>query len=315
MPHWAVTTNHNYLIIICRFLLSKWDNRDMAALSIQSLSTVLVTVWGWRATCSSMQSTDITPYTYTNVTCHDLWEAGPAPPEDPTNRFSGPTAVCIPTKRCGIEDAIVFLTHKALTDMEKQVFPHHSALRYCISGRCNCTLTLHPGYVRAYGGASAPRTTFYSSQCTKLSKTSCVVGLEVESLEAVAERRRMKDKIKTILDKPSHPLQDELWRMSSSFSHPITHPGAKWSTSGPSPHLHCSHSPLSLSWTGGLIIYLSVLYIIPYLLYFISLQSIVPYYIYKSILLNVISLHYSIYYVIQYYYPLPYTISHIPYLS
>lgn len=123
----------------------------------------------------------------------------------------------------------------------------------------------------------------------------------------------MKGKIKTILGKPSHPLHDELWPMSSSFSHLITHPGAKWSTSGPSSHLHYSHSPLSLSWTGGLIIYLSVLYIILYLLYFISLQSIIPYYIYKSILLNVISLHYSIYYVIQYYYHLPYTISHIPY--
>lgn len=36
-----------------------------------------------------------------------------------------------------------------------------------------------------------------------------MVWLELDSLESVAERR-MEDKIKAILDKPSHPLHDEL---------------------------------------------------------------------------------------------------------
>ncbi len=40
-------------------------------------------------------------------------------------------------------------------------------------------------------------------------KASSVVGLELDNLESVAERR-MKDKIKAILENPSYPLYDEL---------------------------------------------------------------------------------------------------------
>ncbi len=57
-------------------------------------------------------------------------------------------------------------------------------------------------------------------------KASSVVGLELDSLESVAERR-MKDKIKAILENPSHPLHDELWQMGSSFSHRIIPPRCK----------------------------------------------------------------------------------------
>lgn len=54
-------------------------------------------------------------------------------------------------------------------------------------------------------------------------KASSVVGLELNSLEAVAERRMM-DKMNSILDNPSHPLSDELWQMGSTFSHQLIPP-------------------------------------------------------------------------------------------
>ncbi len=41
----------------------------------------------------------------------------------------------------------------------------------------------------------------------------------------------MKDKIRAILDNPSHSLHDELWQMGSSATG-SSHQGAKWSTSG-----------------------------------------------------------------------------------
>lgn len=54
-----------------------------------------------------------------------------------------------------------------------------------------------------------------------------VVGLELGSLEAVAERK-MEDKTGTILDNPSHSLNDELWQMGRIFIH---RPNFKESTS------------------------------------------------------------------------------------
>lgn len=50
-----------------------------------------------------------------------------------------------------------------------------------------------------------------------------MVGLELDSLESVVERR-MKDEIKAILNNLSHPLHDELWQIGSSFSHRIIPP-------------------------------------------------------------------------------------------
>ena len=49
-------------------------------------------------------------------------------------------------------------------------------------------------------------------------KASSVVGLELDSLEVVVERR-MRDKFKSILGNPSHPLHAELWQMGSPFHH------------------------------------------------------------------------------------------------
>lgn len=54
-------------------------------------------------------------------------------------------------------------------------------------------------------------------------KARSVVGLELDTLESVAERR-VKDKINTILDNPSHPLHEELWQMGSSFSQRLIPP-------------------------------------------------------------------------------------------
>ena len=54
-------------------------------------------------------------------------------------------------------------------------------------------------------------------------EANSVVGLELDSLESVAERR-MKDEIKAILNNLSHPLHDELWQIGSSFSHRIIPP-------------------------------------------------------------------------------------------
>ncbi len=57
-------------------------------------------------------------------------------------------------------------------------------------------------------------------------KASSVVGLDLDSLESVAERR-IKYKIKNILNNPSHPLYDDLWQMGRSFSHWIIPPRYK----------------------------------------------------------------------------------------
>ena len=57
-------------------------------------------------------------------------------------------------------------------------------------------------------------------------KVSSVVGLELDSLEAVAEKRT-RDKIKSILGNPSHPLYDELWQMGSTFSYRLIPPRCK----------------------------------------------------------------------------------------
>ena len=54
-------------------------------------------------------------------------------------------------------------------------------------------------------------------------KARSVVGLELDSVESVAERR-MTDKFKAILDNPSHPLHEEPWQMGSSFSQRIIPP-------------------------------------------------------------------------------------------
>jgi len=52
------------------------------------------------------------------------------------------------------------------------------------------------------------------------------VGQQLDSLEAVVERR-MRDKLKSILDNPSHPLHDELWQMRSTFRHRLIPPRCK----------------------------------------------------------------------------------------
>lgn len=57
-------------------------------------------------------------------------------------------------------------------------------------------------------------------------KSSSVVGLELHSLEAVAERRMM-DMMNTVLNNPSHPLGDELWQMDSTFSYQLIPPKSK----------------------------------------------------------------------------------------
>ena len=49
-------------------------------------------------------------------------------------------------------------------------------------------------------------------------KASSVVGLELDSLEVVVERR-IREKFKSILGNPSHPLYAELRQMGSPFSH------------------------------------------------------------------------------------------------
>ena len=57
-------------------------------------------------------------------------------------------------------------------------------------------------------------------------KASSVVGLELDSLEVVVERR-MRDKFKSIMGNPSHPLHAELWQMGSTFSHRLMFPRCK----------------------------------------------------------------------------------------
>ena len=57
-------------------------------------------------------------------------------------------------------------------------------------------------------------------------KASSVVGLELDSLEVVVERR-MRDKFESIMGNPSHPLHAELWQMGSTFSHRLMFPRCK----------------------------------------------------------------------------------------
>lgn len=49
-------------------------------------------------------------------------------------------------------------------------------------------------------------------------KASSVVGLKLDSWEAVVEKK-MRENIKTILAKPSHLLYEKLWLMESTVSH------------------------------------------------------------------------------------------------
>lgn len=58
-------------------------------------------------------------------------------------------------------------------------------------------------------------------------KATSVVGLEQDSLESEVAERRMRDKIKAILDNPAHPLHNMLWQMCSSYSHQIIPPRCK----------------------------------------------------------------------------------------
>ncbi|XP_074525709.1 GTPase IMAP family member 8-like [Halichoeres trimaculatus] len=57
-------------------------------------------------------------------------------------------------------------------------------------------------------------------------KAHSVVGLQLDTLETVAERRIM-DKIRAIIDNSSHPLHNELWDMGSSFSQRIIPPRSR----------------------------------------------------------------------------------------
>ena len=57
-------------------------------------------------------------------------------------------------------------------------------------------------------------------------KASSVVGLELDCLEVVVERR-MRDKFKSIFGNQSHPLYVELWQMGSNLSHKLISPRCK----------------------------------------------------------------------------------------
>lgn len=52
-------------------------------------------------------------------------------------------------------------------------------------------------------------------------KASRVAGLQLDSVEVVAERR-MRAKINTIMDNPSHPLCEDLLQRARTFSHMLT---------------------------------------------------------------------------------------------
>ncbi|XP_051257592.1 uncharacterized protein LOC127364239 [Dicentrarchus labrax] len=56
-------------------------------------------------------------------------------------------------------------------------------------------------------------------------KASSVVGMELDSVEAVTEKR-MRGKLKAIMDNPSHPLYTELRQLRSTFSYRLTQPRA-----------------------------------------------------------------------------------------
>lgn len=49
-------------------------------------------------------------------------------------------------------------------------------------------------------------------------KLGKLVGMELDSVEAVTEKWRMREKLKTIMDNPSHPVYAELRRLRSTFS-------------------------------------------------------------------------------------------------
>ena len=51
-------------------------------------------------------------------------------------------------------------------------------------------------------------------------KASSVEGMELDCVEVVTERR-MRGKLKAIMDNPSHPLYAELRKLKSTFSHSI----------------------------------------------------------------------------------------------
>lgn len=54
-------------------------------------------------------------------------------------------------------------------------------------------------------------------------KASRVMGLKLDSLEVVGERRK-RDEVKPIHKNPSHPLHEELWLRESTFSQRLTLP-------------------------------------------------------------------------------------------
>lgn len=81
--------------------------------------------------------------------------------------------------------------------------------------------------LQLFAGKVASRLARPTNRLNKLiRKTKSVVRLELDSLEAVAERR-MVNKISATLENPSHPLYDELWQMGSSFSHRLIPPKSK----------------------------------------------------------------------------------------
>ena len=56
-------------------------------------------------------------------------------------------------------------------------------------------------------------------------KASSVVGMKLDCVEAVTERR-MRGKLQAIMDNPSHPLYAELRQLRSTFSHRLSQPRA-----------------------------------------------------------------------------------------
>ena len=56
-------------------------------------------------------------------------------------------------------------------------------------------------------------------------KASSVVGMELDSVEAVTEKS-MRRKLKTTMDHHSHPLYVELRQLRSTFSHRLIQPRA-----------------------------------------------------------------------------------------
>ncbi len=141
-----------------------------------------------------------------------------------------------------------------------------------------------------------------------LRKASSVVGMELDSLESVAERRM--DRIKAILDNPSHLLHDEPWQMGSSFSHWIISPRCKTE-----PYL-LIYSSIKIPYyiRYSIICYSAVLYNILYHTLCYTIHNVILLYINYSIY-YVVLLFYTIHYVTLYYiyhYTSPYTMSHIP---